>query len=419
MQRRIFLAGVVAGVMALGACSGGGSGTPATTPSDTGTTAASTPAAGGGSLTVWVDDTRLAALKDVAAKYQADKGVKINLVQRDFGKMRDDFTKAVPTGSGPDIIIGANDWTGKFVENGVVQPVEVGDAASQFNPKALQAVTYNSTLYGLPVSVENIGLIRNDKLASSTPDTFDALVKQAKGVGTKYSVLIQMDAKQGDPYTAYPLQTSFGAPVFKSDSDGNYTSELGLGGANGDKFAAYLAKLGKEGVMNTSVSYDIATKAFAKGQAPYIIGGPWMIPDFQKAGLKLSVLPIPSAGGQTAAPFLGVQAFFISAKTKNAIAANDFVVNYLGSKDAQLAIYKAGQRTPALTAAAEDPSVSGDPIAKGFADAGAKGAPMPSLPQMDSVWQFWGTTQVQIVAGKGDPAKLWGSMVTSIQKAIS
>lgn len=411
MRRSILAtAAAMTAVLALGACSSsGGSGTTSTEGS---TAAATTAPALTGTLTVWVDETRIDNFKDLAKEYQAKTGVTVKLVQKASADIRTDFVKQVPTGQGPDVIIGAHDWTGQFVTNGVVQPIQLD--ASQYAKVAVSAFTYNGQVYGLPYAVENIALVRNNKLATDTPSTFDDLVAQGKKIGKKYSVLIQQ-GDQGDAYHLYPLQTSFGAPVFKQKDDGSYSTEIGMGGDNGHKFAEYLSKLGKEGVLSKDIGGDQAKAAFMKGDSPYIVTGPWYTTDFTKAGMDISVLKVPSAGGQESEPFVGVQGAFISAKTKNAVLANDFVTNFLGTEPVQTELYKLGGRLPALTASADKVD---DPILKGFGEA-AGTAPMPSIPEMDAVWQFWGTTQIQIISGQAkDPAKAWDTMVSNIQTAI-
>jgi arabinogalactan oligomer/maltooligosaccharide transport system substrate-binding protein len=415
MRRSIPVAATLGMALALAACS---SSTGSTTPSasDSGTTSASSTPALTGTLTMWVDETRIDVVKPIVEKFKADTGVQVDLVQKVSGDIRTDFVAQVPTGEGPDVIIGAHDWTGEFVTNGVVAPVELGDKAAGFSPAALSAFAYDGKQYGVPYAIENIALVRNNALLKDTPaTTFDDLVTQAKTANTEFSVLIQQ-GDQGDAYHLYPLQTSFGAPVFKQNADGSYTNELGLGGDAGTKFAAYLAKLGKEKVLDPAIDGDKAKQAFLDGKAPYIITGPWYTTAFKEAGMDISVLPIPSAGGQPAQPFVGVQGAFISAKTKNAVLANEFVVNYLTTEPVQTQLYQLGGRAPALTAAADKVD---DPILKGFNEAGATGAPMPSIPEMGSVWSFWGTTEVQIIGGQAtDPAAAWNTMVTNIQDAI-
>ncbi|WHP17421.1 extracellular solute-binding protein [Cellulomonas sp. ES6] len=413
MRRSIPVLATALGLsLVLAGCSGGGD-EPASGDEST------QPAESAGTLTVWVDDTRSGPVKEVAQTFEADTGVTVKFVQKDFGDIRDDFISQVPTGQGPDIIVGAHDWLGKLVQNGVVAPIELGDKAGDFLDVAIDAMSYEGTLYGLPYSVENIGLVRNNALVSEpTPDTFDALVEQAKAVGTEHSVLIQQDETTGDPYHLYPLQTSFGAPVFATDDSGAYDgSQLAMDTEQGRAFAAYVGKLGAEGVLKTTVSGDIAKEAFLAGQAPYMITGPWNVGDFVDAGMDVSIEPIPSAGGQESQPFVGVQGFFISAKSENALLANEFVVNYLGTQDVQLALYEAGGRAPALSAAVD--TIADDPVVAGFAEVGKNGVPMPSIPAMDSVWSDWGATQVAIVNQQGDPGELWTQMCASIASKIA
>lgn len=411
MRRSIVSLGVVTAIVALSACS--------TTPAAPSSSAPASPASSaaadysGTTLTVWVDDTRLAATQAAAKAFETATKAKVELVKKNFADIQADFTSQVPTGKGPDVTIGAHDWLGNLIQNGVVAPIELGDKAGEFAPVAIQAFTQDGQVYGVPYAIENIGLIRNTKLAPEAPATWDDALAAGKKAGTKYPILLQLGTT-GDPYTAYPLQTSFGAPVFTQNADGSYTSELAMGGANGEKFAQWLADQGKSGVLDTAITYDIAVDAFAKGKSPFIIGGPWMLEKFK--GLDLAIDAIPSAGGQKAAPFVGVQGFFISSKSANPIVANDFLTNYIATTDVQYSMYEAGQRTPALTSAAE--KAAGDTLTAGFAKVAADAVPMPSIPEMASVWTFWGVTEANIVSGKQQPVAGWQKMISDIQAKI-
>jgi arabinogalactan oligomer/maltooligosaccharide transport system substrate-binding protein len=398
VKPRILLtaAATLTAVLALAGCSAGTSSSSAADSSN------KTP------LTVWVDADRATVLKDAAATFTKQTGVKVTLVQKDFGKIQDQFVAQVPTGKGPDITIGANDWTGNFVANGVVQPIELGDKAAGFQKVAINAMSYEGKTYGLPYSIENIAILRNTALAAEPATSYADMV--SKGF------LVQV-GPQSDPYHLYPFQASFGAPVFGTNASGGYDpTKLELGGAQGDAFAAWLAQEGKAGVLRTSVTGDIAKQQFLAGKAPFFLTGPWNVADAEKAGIKLAVDPIPSAGGKAATPFVGVQGFFISSKTKNKLAANDFLTNYIGTEKVQTELYKVGARPPALTAAFT--KASSDPIIAGFGKVGATGQPMPNVPAMGKVWQFWGVTQASIIDGKGDPAQLWQKMTSDIQAAI-
>jgi len=415
MRRSIVSLGVAAAVVALSACTS----TPAapTSAASSTATAASTAADYTGiTLTMWVDQDRFKAVDSAAKQFTEATHAKVTLVTKDAGKMRDEFTAASDAGTAPDILLGAHDWLGGLLQNGSVSPVPLGDKASAFAKVAVDAFTYNGQTYGVPYAIENIALVRNTKLASSAPATWDDMIAASKG--SKVPVALQV-SENGDAYHMYPMQTSFGAKVFAQDASGSYTSEIAMGGDAGHNFAEWLAAQGKAKNITVSMDGDKAKSAFLNGQTPFYITGPWSIADIKKAGLDISVDPIPSAGGQTAAPFSGVQGFYISAKSANPIVAADFLLNYIATDEVQTQLYKVGNRTPALTSAA-DKALADDPITKGFAAVAAQAVPMPSIPEMNAVWTYWGKTQVEIISGKAsDPAKAWDDMIAAIEKDLN
>lgn len=422
VSRRSFALGAfgTSAALMLAAC-GGGAGSTAPSPSAASSGAAKSTSA---TLTLWVDAERSPALKEIAAKFKKEKGIAVKLVVKDFAAVRDDFITQAPTGKGPDVMVGPHDWLGKLVQNGVVAPLQLGDKAAQFAESSIQAMTYNGQVYGLPYSIENVGLVRNTALSPEPLGTFDEVVaagkKAVSGGKAKYAFLVGLDPKQADPYHTYPLQTSFGAPVFAQKADGSYDgSKVIMDNAGGVKFAEFLAKNGNKGtrVFNSNITGDIAKEKFLAGESAYFLTGPWNIPDIQKKGIKFAVDPLPTAGDQPAQPFIGVNGFFISSKSKNTLAATEFVVNYLSQEAAQDALFKTGGRPPALTASFE--KAASDPVVKAFGEIGANGVPMPAVPAMDAVWADWGGTELDLIKGKEpNPGAAWKKMVDTINKKI-
>ncbi|KJL48458.1 Maltose-binding periplasmic protein precursor [Microbacterium hydrocarbonoxydans] len=373
-------------------------------------------AGGGAELVIWTDAEREAAITEAAKAFEDETGAKVTLVQKNFEDLRNDFIAQVPTGEGPDITVGAHDWLGALVAAGVVDTIDLGDKASEFEQVALDAMTYDGQLYALPYSLETIALVQNvDLVGAEAPATWDDMIAKGLAAGTERPFVINTGGETGDGYTMYGLQTSFGAPVFVQDDTGSYTTEVGMGGANGEAFAQWLGANGKNGTgyISTTVDYDINNELFASGKAPYTIQGPWAISAFD--GVNVAVNPIPSAGGQPAAPFVGVQGFYLSSKSKNALLAQEFLTNYLGTEDAQRALYEADPRIPAWTSLAEE--VSSDPITAGFVASAKNGVPMPSIPEMGSVWDLWNAAQAQIING-ADPVSTWNTMVADLEKTL-
>lgn len=371
----------------------------------------------GAELVIWTDAEREAAITAAAEAFEEETGAKVTLVQKNFEDLRNDFIAQVPTGEGPDITVGAHDWLGALVAAGVVDTIDLGDKASEFEHVALDAMTYDGQLYAMPYSLETIALVQNvDLVGAEAPASWDDMIAKGVAAGTERPFVINTGGETGDGYTMYGLQTSFGAPVFVQDDTGSYTSEVGMGGAPGEAFATWLGANGSNGTgyISTTVDYDINNELFASGKAPYTIQGPWAISAFE--GVNVAVNPIPSAGGETAAPFVGVQGFYLSSKSKNALLAQEFLVNYLGTEDAQRALYEADPRIPAWTTLAEE--VSSDPITAGFVASAQTGVPMPSIPEMGSVWDLWNAAQAQIING-ADPVSTWNTMVADLETTLA
>ncbi|WP_426302236.1 sugar ABC transporter substrate-binding protein [Arthrobacter sp. R-11] len=421
LSRRTFTMGAAAfaAMMGLSACGGGTPSSPASTEPKK-----DLAAAGATTITMWLDAQRAPALKAVAAKFKADTGIEVKLVIKDFAAVRDDFITQVPTGKGPDLVVGPHDWLGKLVQNGVIAPLELGDKKSQFQDSAIRAMTYNGSVYGVPYAIENIGLIRNTAIVDSASTTFDEVLGKGKAAvaagKAKYAFLAGLDPKQGDPYHLYPLQTSMGVPVFGTNADGEYDpKQLALGGPGGAEFAAKLKEWGDTGskVLNSNITGDIAKEKFLAGESPYFITGPWNVPDLKKKGIKFAVDPLPTTGSKPAQPFIGVNGFFVSAKSANALATNEFVVNYLTTEAVQDAMFATGSLPPALKASFD--KAASDPVVKAFGEIGAQGVPMPAIPEMSAVWADWGATELALIKGKGDPATEWAKMVANIKGKIA
>lgn len=412
-MRKHFAIGVaaVATVALLSAC--GGDPEPASTGD-------STPAAeAGGELVIWSDAERAEAIKNAAADFEADTGATVTVVQKNFEDLRADFLAQVPTGEGPDITVGAHDWLGEFVESGVVDTISLGDRADDFEQVTLDAFTYDGQLYALPYAQEAVALIQNvDLVGSEPPATFDEMIQMATDAGfAERPFILYTNGTEGDMYTSYAFQTSFGAPVFVQDDDGSYTDEVGMGGEGGLAYAQWIGANGSAGTgyFTDTIDYDIGNELFSTGQSPFIVQGPWTIPTYQDAGIDVAVGPIPSAGDQTAAPFVGVQGFYLSAQSSNALLANEFLAGYVATDEAQQALYDADPRIPALTAVAD--SVADDPIIAGFLASAQNGVPMPNIPEMGAVWDYWNAAQIALINGE-DPESTWTSMVDSVTSAI-
>lgn len=406
MRRGIAALGVFVAATALAACNNG------TTPSSSSSSDGSREGSGA-TLTIWADDTRFSQVQELSKSFTASSGVEVSVVQKSQSDMDTEFTTQVPTGNGPDLIVMAHDKLGALVSNGVIAPVDLGEAKSQFADVAVKGVTYNGQTYGVPYAIESVALVRNNALTKDSPSNYDDMISSGKGTGAEYPFLVQMGEK-GDAYHFYAFQNSFGAPVFKTNSDGEYTSELAMGGSGGTDFAKWLKAQGDAGIVSPSITSDIAKQAFLDGKAAYTVTGPWNVAAFREAGMDVSVLPVPAAGSEAAQPFVGVQMFYQSSKAANPIVAKQFF-SFLATPEAQTKMQDLGGRASAMPSVAE---ASSKQDIKDFSKVAQSGALTPAIPAMGSVWKFWGQTEANIVTGAEAPDTGWTTMITNIENSI-
>ncbi len=402
------LAGLTVAALALSACGGGDTSStsdeskaPAAEASGEATGAPARDA--DADLVIWADNMRAEVIKPFAEEFGKDNGIKVQVQY--VTDVRGDFSAAIQSGTGPDVIIGAHDWLGEFVQNGSVSPLNLGsDLEGQFNPKAIEAARYEGQTYAIPYAMETLALIRNKALAPEAPATLDDAVtlgESLKAEGKASNVLLTNVGQTGDGYHAYPFLSAYGGGFFGKTADGDYDpSKVILDSPETIKGAEIMADLGKKGILSVNIDGSNAESLFTKGDVPFYIAGPWVIPGTRNAGIDYEITPLPAtADGGQLHPFYTVQMAYVSAKAKNPALAEEFVLNTMASKDVQVALFNAGQRVPALTAAVNEVAKD-NPEVKIWDDAVANAHLMPNIPGMNGVWTAVGQSTADIVAGK-------------------
>ena len=127
------------------------------------------------------------AFEKVVASFNqayAAKGIKASTLAVPFDAFADKISAAVPRGKGPDVFIYAQDRLGGWIEAGnTVEPLDFfldAGTKARFLPTTMEAMTYQSSTYGLPLNFKVITMIYNKKLVPKPPKTTAELVQVAK-----------------------------------------------------------------------------------------------------------------------------------------------------------------------------------------------------------------------------------------------
>lgn len=341
-----------------------------------------------GELLIWADDTRAPIMEELGAQFEAEFGVPVKVQELGFGDIRDQLAVAGPAGEGPDIIVGAHDWLGELIINGLIEPLDLGELVDDFESVTIEAFTWGDQLYAVPTGFEAIGLIYNKELVPTPPATWDELLDIADALTDReqgyYGFLMQMP----DPYHTFPLFSATGGYVFGMNEDGTLNAlDVGLNNAGSVRGLEVFDHLIESGLLPVGTDYNTMTSLFNQGRVGMIISGPWALGDVAAAGIDYGFTRIPTIDGGQPKPFVGAQGFMVSAFSPNKFLAEVFLKEFVVSTDTFLAMFARDPRPPAYKPALD--LLEDDIAVRGVRESGANGVPMPSIPEMSSVWTAW------------------------------
>ncbi|WP_017625231.1 sugar ABC transporter substrate-binding protein [Nocardiopsis chromatogenes] len=374
-----------------------------------------------GSLVIWADPERTDVLAPFAEEFGEANGVRVEVQSLPVDDIQGDFVTAHEAGSGPDILVGAHDWIGNLVQNGSIDPVQLpGDVRERFDEGAVDAVTYQGQLYGVPYAMESLMLVRNTELAPEAPATVEEMVATGTALkedGEVDEILGLQVSQTGDPFHLQPFYSSAGGSLFGTDDEGDPDpSDLGVGTDASVEAMEKVAELGEDGdgALKRSIDGDNVGALFERGETPYFVTGPWSLAGIKDAGVDYAISPVPGFEGMDEArPFLGVQSFFVASGGENKVLAEEFIVNNVAQPELATALYEADPRPPALREVFEAAEAD-DPDLAAMMEAAEQAEPMPAIPEMSAVWDPFGKAQAAVIGGE-DPA----DAVASAEQAIS
>jgi arabinogalactan oligomer/maltooligosaccharide transport system substrate-binding protein len=412
-MRRTVKIGATAASLALllAACSSSSGG------DTTDTASSAAPAAGSGTFTIWADEVRAEPIRAECDKFAEANGITCEVTQILFGDIRAKVVQGNQTGDVPDVFIGAHDWLGELVTNGVVTPFDLGAKASSFDPKAVEAVTYtDGKTWGVPYALENLAMLTNPELSPECPASLDDLMSQGQALvkDKKASLPLALPmGEDGDPYHWYPLYSANGGYIF--GDNGTNPEDMGVGQPGSIVAAENIQEMADKKILKASASGDIAKESYNGGDSAWFITGPWNAGDAVAAIPDTMVCPVPD-GPSTSTPFIGAQTMFIPTKAKNALIAQTFLNDYVMTTTFMDAMQVADPRLPSWIETQQ--SVGDDPIITGFIEYGQQGIPLPAVPEMAAVWQSLGLAEYKVATG-ADPTKTMTEAGDAINKEIA
>lgn len=339
-----------------------------------------------GELLIWADETRTPILEDAKGAFEDEYGIEVTVQEKAFGDIRDDLAIEAPAGEGPDIIVGAHDWMGELIANGLVEKIDLGENRDNFMEVGLNAFTWGEELYGMPYAIEAVGLFYNKDIIEEPPATFEEFKTVVKEETNEDEDKYGFVMPQPDPYHTFPFFSGFGGYVFGEDEDGVLDPlDIGINNDGSVKALTELTELYDGDIPY--IDYETMMSIFTSGDAAMMLTGPWAAADIKEAGINYGFTKLPTMDGNEARPFVGVQGFMISAFSENKILAQTFLNEYVAKEDVMYSFYESDNRPPTYIPAGE--KASEDPDTQGVLESAETGVPMPAITEMAAVWSAW------------------------------
>lgn len=293
---------------------------------------------------LWEND---ATLKSIFTEYHAKNSkITIRYTQQSPKQYRERVQAAIARGNGPDIYRFHNTWIPMLKKDLATAPaaiMTVAEFTSTFYPIAKSDLVGGSSIFGIPLMIDGLGLYYNEDLFAAAgvipPTTWEEVL----------SIVPKLTVKNGDTIStsAIALGTTGNIENF---SDILATMML----QNGAKLANPTGKEAEEAlifyrkfstpsdpVYTWNESLDNSIFAFASGRVAMIIAPSWRAFDIRSISptLRFKIVPIPQLSGNTIT-WASYWVEGVSSKSKNIQEAWKFL-KYLSSRETMIKMYTA------------------------------------------------------------------------------
>lgn len=342
-----------------------------------------------GDITVWAMGTEGEKLGAFAQEFMAENpGTTVNVTAIPWDAAHQKIASAIAAKQTPDVSMIGTTWQGEFAGTGALDPTPtdlIGKDA--FFPGAWDTTVVNGTAYGVPWYVETRVIYYRKDLAAAAgftapPKTWDELKAMAKAMqagGAKWGINLQ-PGKTGSWQTMLPFAWSNGANIAGSDGYTFDSPEM-------TEALAYYQSYFTEKIAPTELAEGALEPGFVRGEIGAFVSGPWHVGILSEQGGpgfadKFAVAPMPTK--KTGTSFIGGSNIAVFKDAKNRDGAWKFI-EWLSRPEVQVKWYAASTDLPAVQAAWQDGSLSGDVNLKVFGEQLTDAKAPPTFPTWEQV----------------------------------
>jgi arabinogalactan oligomer/maltooligosaccharide transport system permease protein len=305
------------------------------------------------------------------------------------------LTTSIPRGQGPDLFVFAHERVGDWAASGLLRDLGPELTAAE-RTAASPALEVGGRAYGLPLAWKSLALFYNLDLLDAPPGDTDALVAAAGRLRDPGRGAFGLAFEAGSFYFHAPWMHGFGGRVF----DDSGRPDLAV--PENARSLEFVRALQARGLIPGEATAALVTQLFNEGRAAMVVNGPWFVGEIDPS-VRYGVAPLPrvSATGLPAAPFLTVEAAFVSARARDPEGALAFA-RFLRSAEGE-AVRATMGRQLVPSAAADGAGELPFPLAE-FAAQARQAVVLPGSPLMRSVWEPASRALRAVLRGDREPA---------------
>ncbi len=306
-------------------------------------------------IVVWADENRGPNLtKVIEAKGDWVSGYTVKVVTfSSFDALKTAVDNATDL-TGPDIIVGANDWVATSAKNGKLAPITLSSAVKKrFTENNFFDLSYQGKLYGVPLDINNVAMIYNENLVKKAPKKLGDMVDYYNANKEKKKLVAGLCiAGGGTSWGAHSVLSALGGSAYRMK---NGAVDSVVDPINPKELAKNISKYFLD-AKGKSTGFFPASDAgckdnFLAGKVPFAVIGNWEWKDYVYKGFKMNLMPVPGikAGtyGQMFGSVSGALLTTYAAKRGVEAGAKDLLVNFFASTEGAIRYQSVELRPPA------------------------------------------------------------------------
>ncbi len=360
-----------------------------------------------GTVTIWhsLKDIEIEALSLVTEAFKAAyPDVTFDLLFVPDDDLRNKFETAAATGTGPDILIGSDDWGPALYDASLVADVSdlrTAELEAVANTAGLDEGAYAGAQVGLPYNLKGVIIYRNASIVPEAPtDVADLIAKaEAATSGDVYGAVIELG-----PFFVFGHIYGQGGALMTAEGDPAFNSPEGLAWMNMLKDFSELGPV--------SINSDNDVNLFKEGKVGIVVDGTWNIsPLYDAIGDDLAIDPWPEG----MAGFVQTKYLYLNYNSTgdNMTAAKAFM-SFMLSTEAQTILVETDPGfIPVLSNVEFD-----DPLRSAALTTMSGGVPFLVIPEMGA---YWGPSEnaIRAVVDGTDPAEALSTAEEAINASIT